>query len=71
MAICISDRELRALIEQNASAYPSHMALIQATVRMLWPEGPPADGPERVVRACLGLAPTAAAKPARGSDLVM
>jgi hypothetical protein len=68
MATRISDGELRAFIEQYAREYPSQVALIQATVRMLWPEGPPSDEAERVVRACLGIAPSGGREPVRGTS---
>lgn len=66
-----SDEDIRAFLAGNAATYPSHVSLIQAVVGMLWPEGPPPDGPERVVRACLGLAPTAPGEPPWRSDLAL
>lgn len=54
----ISDQDIRRFIERNAGEYPSQISLIQATVRVLWPEGPPSGAAEQVVRVCLGIPST-------------
>lgn len=51
----ITDQDIQAFLAGNVSNYPSRLSLIQATVSLLWPEGPPSDGAERVVRACLAM----------------
>ena len=53
MARVISDDEIQAFLRRNADRYSSQMSLIQAAVALLWPEGPPTGGAERVVRLCL------------------
>jgi hypothetical protein len=53
MARVISDDEIRVFLRRNAGHYPSQISLIQAAVNLLWPEGVPIGGAERVVRACL------------------
>ncbi len=53
MARVISDDEIQAFLRRNAERYPSQISLIQAAVGLLWPEGAPTGGAERVVRVCL------------------
>jgi hypothetical protein len=54
MPATISDGDIEIFLQRNAREYPSQISLIQATVRLLWPNGPPTGGAERVVRVCLG-----------------
>lgn len=49
----ISDEEIKKFLRSNSKHYPTQMSLLQAAVRQLWPDGPPTDGGERVVRLCL------------------
>lgn len=55
----VSDQDIRVFIERYAGEYPSQISLIQAAVRVLWPDGPPTGAAEQVVRVCLGGAPRA------------
>jgi hypothetical protein len=50
----INDGDIEMFLRRNAGEYPSQIGLIQAAVRLLWPNGPPSGGAERVVRVCLG-----------------
>jgi len=49
----ITDQDIRAFLRKNWMNYPSQISLMQATIRLLWPGGPPTSGNERVVRVCL------------------
>ena len=49
----ITDEDILTFIRRNWWDYPSQIRLMQDTIQSLWPEGPPADGHERVVRLCL------------------
>lgn len=49
----ITDEDIKKFLKSNSKYYPTQMSLLQAAVRQLWPEGPPTDGGERVVRMCL------------------
>jgi len=53
MARIIGDDEIQSFLQRNAHHYPSQISLIQAAVDLLWPEGAPTGGAERVVRVCL------------------
>lgn len=53
MARIISDDDIKGFLRRNADHYKSQITLIQAAVDVLWPDGPPTGGAERVVRACL------------------
>ncbi|GAF83864.1 unnamed protein product [marine sediment metagenome] len=53
MDIPITDEDIRTFIRKNWINYPSQISLMQATIRLLWPGGPPTLGNERVVRVCL------------------
>jgi len=53
VARIISDDDIQAFLRRNANRYKSQITLIQAAVDVLWPEGPPTGGAERVVRVCL------------------
>lgn len=52
----VSDEDIRRFLVQNGERYASQVALMQAAVQRLWPEGAPAEGAERVVRFCLAQA---------------
>jgi hypothetical protein len=49
----ITDEKILGYLRKNWHRFPSHMALMQAAVQSLWPDGAPQDGGERVVRLCL------------------
>ncbi len=49
----VTDEDIRNFIVQNLHDYPSQIALIQAAVKLLWPQGHREDGSRRVVRLCL------------------
>ncbi len=49
----VTDEDIRHFIFQNHHDYPSQIALIQAAVKLLWPQENRADGSRRVVRLCL------------------
>ncbi len=53
MSRTITDEEIQAFLQRNADSYSSQISLIQAAVDLLWPDGAPTGGAERVVRACL------------------
>ena len=53
MGRTVTDDDIRHFIQENRKTYPSQMALIQAAVKLLWPQGYRADGSKRVVRLCL------------------
>ncbi len=53
MGRMISDEEIHTFLRRNAASYSSQISLIQAAVDLLWPEGAPTGGAERVVRLCL------------------
>ena len=55
MPTTISDNDIAVFLRRNAGEYPSQISLIQAAVRLLWPNGAPEGGAERVVRVCLDL----------------
>ena len=52
MARVIDDDDIQTFLRRNAHRYSSQISLIQDAVRLLWPDGPPTGGAERVVRAC-------------------
>jgi hypothetical protein len=54
MARAISDGDIETFLRRNVEKYPSQISLIQAAVHLLWPNGAPTGGAERVVRVCLG-----------------
>ena len=49
----ISDDDIQTFLRRNAELYQSQISLMQAAVDLLWPEGAPTGGAERVVRVCL------------------
>jgi hypothetical protein len=69
MPIGISDSDIEFFLRRNAQDYPSQISLIQAAVRLLWPDGAPAGGAERVVRVCLGVPQARLPSPAGSSSL--
>lgn len=54
MARTISDGDIETFLRRNVEEYPSQISLIQAAVHLLWPNGAPTGGAERIVRVCLG-----------------
>lgn len=53
MRMQITDEDIRTFLRKNWVNYPSQIALMQETIRLLWPGGAPTNGHERVVRLCL------------------
>jgi hypothetical protein len=53
MKMMVTDEDILRFLRKNWHRFPSHMVLMQAAVRALWPGGAPQDGGERVVRLCL------------------
>ena len=53
MTKTVTDDDIRKFIAQNHHEYPSQIALMQAAVKLLWPQGNRADGSKRVVQLCL------------------
>jgi hypothetical protein len=53
MSNTVSDEDIRNFIVRNLHEYPSQIALMQAAVKLLWPQEHRADGSKRVVRLCL------------------
>jgi hypothetical protein len=49
----ITDDDIKKFLKSNSKHHPTQISLLQAAVRQLWPDGPPTDGGERVVRLCL------------------
>lgn len=49
----VTDEDIRHFLRTNWQVYPSQIMLMQAAVQRIWPEGPPSDGGESVVRICL------------------
>jgi hypothetical protein len=76
MPATISDGDIEVFLQRNAPEYPSQISLIQAAVRLLWPNGPPSGGAERVVRVCLdqrlgGSSPVASASHLPGQVMLL
>lgn len=53
MEYTVTDEEILQFLRLNWHSFPSQMALMQKAVRTLWPDGPPEEAGERVVRLCL------------------
>ena len=49
----VTDKDIKHFLRTNWHVYPSQIMLMQEAVERIWPEGPPPDGGERVVRICL------------------
>jgi hypothetical protein len=53
MTRIVTDDDIRRFLQRNKSDYPSQIVLMQRAIELLWPNGPPTGGSQRVVRLCL------------------
>jgi hypothetical protein len=49
----ITDEDIKHFLQKNWANYPSQITLMQETIKLLWPGGPPTSGHQRVVKLCL------------------
>lgn len=53
MSQIVTDDDIRRFLQRNKAEYPSQIVLMQKAIELLWPNGPPTGGSQRVVRLCL------------------